>query len=285
MIDLHIHTTASDGTDSPAEVVRKARTLGLHAIAITDHDTTRGVAEAQQTAAGSDLQVIPGIEISTGFYDTQDHVTDVHVLGYFVNPAAESLDSMLNWMLQERDVRNRKLAAALTACGWPMDLEAMKAEHPDSTFGRMFFARALLERGAVSSIAEAFDRFIGPGGCCYVPKTPFPFAQAMAVIRDAGGLPVLAHPYQYGFPETVLERFIREGRDAGAAGLEVYYSLYSPAQQQALLALAARFGLVPTGGSDYHGTNKPHIQPGTGQGDLYVPDEILTGLEALLHTL
>ena len=280
MIDLHVHTTASDGTDSPAEVVRKAQELGLSAIAITDHDTTRGVAEAQAAAAGSSLRVIAGIEISAGFYDTQTHVTDVHVLGYFVDPAAESFNRMLAWILEQREVRNRKLAEALTAQGYPMDLEALRAAHPDSTFGRMFFARELMDRGIVSSISEAFDRFIGPGGSCYVPKTPLPLARAMQVILEAGGLPVPAHPYQYQFPQPVLERMIRESCAAGAVGLEVQYSLYTEAQQRALQALADRFGLLPTGGSDYHGMNKPHIQLGTGLGWLHVPDEILTALEA-----
>jgi hypothetical protein len=273
MIDLHIHTTASDGSCTPAEVVRLALDTGLSAIAVTDHDTTAGIAEARAAAAGTGLRVIPGIEISADYRGTE-----VHVLGYFLDPDSPGLQPMLDWAVSERAARNEALASKLRDLGYAVDLDALAQENPESVIGRVHIAQALMAQGVIGSISEGFDRFFGPGKPCYVPRRHFPFQSAVDVIRNSGGLAVLAHPLQYDFPADVLHTFLADAVAAGFTGLETDYGAYSPAQRLQLRQLAVQYGLLPTGGTDFHGTHRPHIALGVGTGDLAVPDALLAAL-------
>ena len=273
-IDLHIHTTASDGTDTPRQVVQLAAALGLRAVAITDHDSVAGVIPALEAGAELGVEVIPGIEISSDYKGNH-----AHILGYFIDPASQALRPALDWAVNERNERNEKIVAAMAADGLDISLEQLSADNPGAVLGRPHMAERLMKLGAVASIKEAFDRFLGEGGKYYLPRRRMPMAQAMETIRAAGGLPVLAHPMQYGYDPAARETFIRAAVEAGCAGLEAYYSEHTPEEQTELLQTATRYGLALSGGSDYHGSRKPHIALGSGiGGTLAVP---YTALESL----
>ncbi|MCD8322738.1 MAG: PHP domain-containing protein [Oscillospiraceae bacterium] len=273
-IDLHIHTTASDGTDAPQAIVELAHTLGLRAIAVTDHDSVAGIAEAQTAGKALGVEVIAGIEISADYRGNR-----AHILGYFIDPASPALAPAVNWAVNEREARNEKIVGAMEADGFDISLEALRQAYPDAVLGRPHMAEWLMKKGYVSSVKEAFDRYLGDGMPYYRPRERMPMAQAMEVIAQAGGVPVLAHPFQYGYDEAERTAFIRAAIEAGCQGLEAYYSEHSPVQRQWLLDAAAEYGLKVSGGSDYHGSRKPHIQMGSGiQGSLAVPYEVLERL-------
>ena len=273
-VDLHVHTTCSDGTDTPAQVVQKAEELGLAAIAITDHDTTAGVGEAQIAGAEAGLRVVSGIEISTEYEGRE-----VHLLGYLLDPDSLSLKPVLEWTVNDRNARNEKMVALLQKDGYHISMEQLRAEHPGTVIGRPHMAEALLQAGEVESIQDAFDRLLGEGRPYCIPRSYMPFKRAAEVILSAGGVPVLAHPLQYGYDDAKLDRLVRTAADCGAVGLEVYYSGYDEEQRKKLSALGDHYGLIYTGGSDYHGTRKPHIHLGTGMGQLQVPESILDELD------
>jgi len=267
-IDLHVHTTASDGTFSPAEAVVHARMLGLSAIAITDHDTPAGIPEARKAGRAQGIEVVPGIEVSV---DYQGH--GVHVLGYDIDPAAPSLRHLLAWVTAERRRRNEIIAADMQSDGIDITLDALEGGNPESVIGRPHFAAALVRLGYADSVAQAFERYLNRG-CKYFRKREYiPLQRGFDVIRDAGGRAVIAHPFQYRFPDPELRTMIGTLRDAGAVGMECLYSLYDAEQSLHLQSLAAEYGLAVTGGSDFHGTRKP-IEMGTPA----VPYEFLEAL-------
>lgn len=277
-VDLHIHTAASDGTDAPARAVEKAGALGLAAIAVTDHDSVSGLAEAEAAGAALGVEVIPGIEISTDFRGRE-----IHIVGLFIDPASPALTPVLNWAVDEREARNEKIVAALAADGFPVSMEALRAANPGSVLGRPHIAEALVKGGRAASVQEAFDKYLGRGRPYYRERELMPMGRAIAIAAGAGGVPVLAHPLQYGYDEAGREELIASARDMGCRALEAYYSEHSPAQQAMLLQTARRYGLAVSGGSDYHGTRKPHIQMGSGiENGLFVPYSVLEGLKALV---
>lgn len=277
LVDLHIHTTASDGTLTPRQTVKLARDLGLAAIAVTDHDTTAGLPEA--LAAGTELgvEVVPALEISAGYLDR-----GVHILGYFIDPAAPALGRALDWFVQERRTRNEKIVSALAADGFDISMQTLEAAYPDTVLGKPHIADLLVRRGYAADIDDAFDRWLGRGRPYYRPRQRMPMGEAVSAIRDAGGLAVAAHPLQYRFAPAELEAFLRAARDAGCGALEAYYSKYGPAEQAMLCSMAARLELGVSGGSDFHGDRKPDIRMGSGiNGSLHVPYAVLERLRAL----
>ncbi len=273
-IDLHIHTTASDGTASPAEVVRAAHELGLSAIAVTDHDTVSGCAEAQAAGQELGIEVVPGVEFSSRYGKT------IHILGYFLRTESPVLTRVLKNIVEERDDRNRKMAARMAADGIPVDYDEMKRRF-GPVIGRPNFGQVLVDLGRAESVQDAFDRFIEKGQPYYLPRKMLSIERSVEVIREAGGVPVLAHPFQYRLEEPALRQLIEHCMDHGLLGLECRYSLYSEEQSLYLLRLAKEYGLAPTGGSDFHGTNKPKIAIGSGTGSLAVPAEWLEPLRAM----
>ena len=278
-VDLHIHTAASDGTDTPRQAVELAAKLGLRAIAVTDHDSVSGIGEALAAGAELGVEVIPGIEISADYKGNR-----AHILGLFIDPDAPSLRPALDWAVNERDERNKKIIGAMEADGFPISQEMLQQEYPDAVLGRPHMAEHLMKKGVVSSIQEAFDRLLAEGRPYYRPRERMPMGQAVDAIRRAGGVAILAHPMQYGYDADRRDAFIRSGMAAGAAGLEAYYSEHSQAQQAELLHTAARYGLAVSGGSDYHGSRKPHIAMGSGiAGSLHVPFQVLEALKTLMH--
>ena len=244
-VDMHVHTTASDGTYSPRDVTSLAAMKGLKAIAITDHDTMAGIPEAGEAGELLGVTIIPGIEVSTDYQGQ-----DVHVLGYFLSPEAPALKEYEAWVTESRRKRNQAI------------LDKLKKGRGGATIGRPHTARALMDLGAVGSVKEAFRRYLDRGRSCYVDRERIPFQEGAKLIRDCGGLPVLAHPLQYGFTRDKLDALVQAARDAGFGGIEVLYSGYTAGDQKKLYDLAEKYLLLPTGGSDFHGENKPEIQLG-----------------------
>lgn len=275
-VDLHVHTTASDGTCAPGEVVRLAAEAGLSAIAITDHDTAEGYAEAAEAGRREGVEVVPGIEISTRFFGA------VHILGYYIDPLSPELRPVLDWVVQDRDERNRKMAELMAADGLPVSYEQMH-ERFGTVVGRPHFARVLVELGLADSVQDAFDRYVEKGQKYYVGRHFLSIERSIEIIRLAGGVPVLAHPFQYKLEDARLRELIEHCLASGLRGMECRYTGYSEEQTAYLLALAEEYGLLPTGGSDFHGANKPHIRLGRGRGRLAVPYEYLDRLKEAAH--
>ncbi|HIE37648.1 MAG TPA: PHP domain-containing protein, partial [Anaerolineae bacterium] len=264
LVDLHIHSTASDGVLTPTEVVHLALKRGLSAIALTDHDTLAGVAEAQ-AAAGTRLEVIPGVEVNS-----EGDWGDLHFLGLYVDPENPFLNERLRAMQEARVGRAQRIVKKLAWLGMPLDWEEVRALAGGQSVGRPHIARALLNHGYISTTQEAFDRYIGREGPAYVPRLRLTPTEVIEAIHRAGGVAVLAHPAYSGVLNQV-ETFVSHGLE----GLEVYYPDHSPEDTQALLALCQRHGLLATGGSDFHG---PGYEEGAPVGSVYVPWECVQAL-------
>ncbi len=262
-VDLHLHTVVSDGLHTPAEIVQMAHAKGLRVISISDHDTVDGIAEAQQAALGTGVEVIPGVEVSTDV-----DVLEIHILGYFVDYADEEFVSELARFRASRLERARTMLSKLRDLGVPVSWERVKEIAGDGVVGRPHVARAMLEAGHVGSSQEAFDLYLGRGKPAYVPRLKMTPAGAMHLIRKAGGLPVLAHPWGV---TAILSDLVREG----LVGLEAYYTGYSAEMSDHLCRLARQYDLVCTGGSDFHGLD---LLPDNRLGQVYVPDECVEAL-------
>jgi len=261
-VDLHIHSTASDGALTPSEVVRLALERALSTIALTDHDTLGGVTEAQQAALGTGLEVIPGLEINS-----EGEWGDLHFLGYYVDPGNEPLREMLQAIRDARVERARRMVERLGKMGMPLKWEKVRASAGGDSIGRPHVAQALLNRGYVETLPEAFARFIGNDGPAYVPHLRFTPPEVIGAIREAGGVSVIAHPAHTG-PEAVDR--IPEFAAHGLGGVEVYYPHQPPEAIDRLLALCREHRLLATGGSDFHGSG---VAGGTQLGSVHVPPE------------
>jgi predicted metal-dependent phosphoesterase TrpH len=264
-VDLHVHTTASDGELSPAELVQKALEIGLAAVAITDHDTTEGVTEALEAARGTRLDVVAGVEISTDISRSE-----AHILGYFIAHRDRELCDKLSQFRTSRLERARRMIAKLTRMGLPLEWELVRQIACGESIGRPHIAQALLQKGYVSSIDEAFRLYIGRRGLAYVERHKLSPGEAVQVILAAGGLPVLAHPLYVSY-------LVPDLASKGLVGLEAYYTGYTADETASLLDLAARYGLMVTGGSDFHGDT---VQPGHQLGGVSVPYAVMQKLSA-----
>lgn len=277
-IDLHVHSTRSDGTYTPSQLVDYAMEKGLAAFALTDHDTVDGLEEAVSYAEklSSPLvpQVIPGIEFSTEY---QGH--DVHILGYYIDYYQESFRCKLQEFVDSRTLRNEKMCRLLQEAGIPVTYEKLLEEFPDSVITRAHYAKYLFSHGYVSGMKEAFDRYVGDHSPCYVPREKVTPAQAVRLILEAGGVPVLAHPILYHMSDARLGALTGELKEAGLAGIEAIYSTYKDCEERQIRGLARKYGLLITGGSDFHGANKPGLDLGTGCGKLFVPCTLLEDLK------
>ena len=278
VIDLHTHSDRSDGSEPPARVVELAHGAGCGAVALTDHDTLGGLSEAGARADELGLRLVPGCEVSC----LPVAGGGVHVLVYFVDDPASPLGLELDRLREDRRVRNEALAARLQQLGVPVTV-AMAAARAGTLegVGRPHFARAMVDVGAVADLDEAFDRYLGNGAAAYVAKGRLTVDDVCGLARDSGGVAVLAHPLTIGLAGDALATAVSGFAGAGLSGLEAVYGRYSPRQRTDLGNLARRFGLVPTGGSDFHGVSKPDLHVGTGTGDLKVPDRVLDQLEAV----
>ncbi len=273
-IDLHLHTTHSDGSQTPAEVIRLAHEAGVSALAITDHDITTGLPEA--IAAGQELgiEIIPGIEISSHHGESE-----LHVLGYFIKWQDAQLNARLMTLRESRHRRNPKIIELLQSAGIDITYDEVRAVAGSDSVGRPHIARVLMDKKVVTTAKEAFDRFLAEGKAAYVPRDlPAP-VDAIRWIKDAGGLAVLAHPTWVKTTEGTLTDLARQLKEQGLDGVEVHYSTHTPRQTRTYLSLAKQLGLLVTGGSDFHGMTKPDIEVGIGKGSLHVPDHLLPKLK------
>jgi predicted metal-dependent phosphoesterase TrpH len=260
--DLHLHTTASDGRLSPQEMVRKAVDVGLSVIAITDHDSITGIQPALEEATKfPSLRVIPGVEINTDFPSGE-----VHILGYFINFQDPELIHVLEELHNSRYVRGAQMVAKLATIGVDIDWDRVLELASGGCVGRPHIAQALLEKGHVSSIREAFNKYIGRNGIAHVGRRKPTTAEAVALILKANGLPFLAHPADI----SELDSLVYELKKAGLVGMEIYYANYSPAKITRLEKLADSYKLMASGGSDYHG---PDTNIGTIIGGIDIPEE------------
>ncbi len=274
-IDLHIHTTASDGTYTPAEVVSLAKEAGLKAIAITDHDTIAGNEGAINEGTRLGFKVIPGVEISCSH-----PLGEVHLLGYYIDYSSPRLKEKLSMLRGFREQRNPQIIKKLRAMGINITYEEVKEVSGGGSIGRPHIAQVLKDKGYVFSNQDAFDRYLKKGGSAYVPKELLPVQEAIDIIHRANGLVAVAHPLQNRkVAEYGVETFIKELMDEGIDGMEVYYSSLSNESTHLLRIIADRYGLLITGGTDFHGKTKPGIELGTGMGDMKVPYELLIKME------
>jgi predicted metal-dependent phosphoesterase TrpH len=273
-IDLHLHTTHSDGSFPPAEVVTLAHQANVSALAITDHDITTGLPEAMAAGERLGIEIIPGIEISSRYGESE-----LHVLGYFLRWEDDLLNQRLTTLRESRHRRNPQIVERLQALGIDITYEEVRAVAGSDSVGRPHIARVLMDKKVVTSAKEAFDRFLANGKPAYVPRDlPTP-AEAIRWIKDAGGLAVMAHPTWVKTVQGTLTDLTRELKDAGLDGVEVHYSTHTPRQTREYLDLAKTLGLLVTGGSDFHGLTKPDIDVGIGRGSLHVPDHLLPKLK------
>ncbi len=279
LIDLHTHTSESDGTFTPAELIQEARRIGLEALAITDHDTLAGYDAAVPFAIQEGMDLVCGIELSTKFQGRS-----VHLLGYFPNqPPNEEFREWLLGMQRSRHDRNLRMVERLRGLGVEITYAEVQARGRSLT-GRPHFARVLLEKGYVSSMQQAFDEYLDESAKGYVERQEADFGDSVARIRKSGGIPSTAHPIRLKRHEKYfsLEKTIGEMVDLGLLALEVYHSDHSPAEVAAYQSLASHYQLAITGGSDFHGANKPNIHLGTGiDENLQVPLQLLTKLREL----
>jgi predicted metal-dependent phosphoesterase TrpH len=275
-IDLHTHSNASDGTLPPREVVRLAKERGLAAFALTDHDTIDGLAAAVAAGKEFDVEVIPGVEISA-----RHSLGSMHILGYFLDYESELLASRLAVLKQARKDRNPQIVAKLNKLGIPITMEQVEAISGGGQTGRPHLAQALYRGGYVRSLQEAFDVYLGNNGLAYVSKFRFPPEEAIAMIRDAGGVPVLAHPFTLGVHTYEgLKPLLEELMGLGLAGVECYYPEHSPDQETLYLSLARKLGLLITGGSDFHGDNKPEVSLGRINCQSHLTYDLVTAIKA-----
>lgn len=272
--DLHAHSTASDGSDPPERVVELALEAGLTYLALTDHDTQEGVPAAVEAASGTGLELIPGVELSLDF----DHGA-MHLNVLWLPPGRGPLQDRLDELQTGRGTRNQQIVERLVELGMPITIEDVEEEAGGGSVGRPHIAAVMVEHGYVPDIRTAFDLWLGAGKPAYTDRHRLDPAEGIALARESGGVPVLAHPHTLGVTTAdEMASLLTRLKTAGLVGLEAIYSSYHRHVRDGYTDLARRFGLVPSGGSDYHGTYKPGLQLGSGYGDLVVPVSVVDEL-------
>jgi predicted metal-dependent phosphoesterase TrpH len=283
-IDLHIHSTASDGTLTPSQILAMAVRLGLKAVAITDHDTLSGSVDAKANGIPPELDFLSGIEISAAPPDAFGIDGSVHILGYGIDPENPSLNRLLDASKNARENRNPKIIARLNKLGMDLTMEELDRIVGDATAGRPHIAQLMIEKGRVTSIDDAFDRFLGKHKPAYVDKYRIPMDEAIGAINQAGGVAVLAHPFLIGLDDpSTFEAFLLVLTSMGLAGIEAIYPDHPAAATDEYCRLARKHRLLITGGTDFHGKVTPDIQMGCGDGSLHVPYTIYEALAARLE--
>lgn len=295
MIDLHVHSTRSDGTYSPTELVDYAMAKNLKAFALTDHDTVEGLEEAVSYAdklrekylsegkpdlAATVPEIIPGIELSS-----EQEGRDIHIVGLFIDYKNPAFCDYLKKFVESRDLRNEKMCKLLQSAGIDITYEALQKEFPGSVITRAHYAKYMLSHGYIKSMKEAFDRYIGDHCPYYIPREKVTPAQAVELILQADGVPILAHPILYGMGAAKLDSVVAKLKEAGLMGIEALYSTYTSADERQIRSLASKYNLLVSGGSDFHGSNKPGLDLGVGYGSLKVLDFVLEDIRATRKNL
>ncbi|SEU27361.1 hypothetical protein SAMN05443270_4334 [Lacrimispora sphenoides] len=275
-IDLHVHSNASDGTFTPSEVVALAVEKDLAAIALTDHDTIDGLSEAQAAAAGLPIEIIPGIELSCVYQGEE-----IHILGIYVDPTDRVFISETDALKEIRKKRNEEMIRRFQNAGISITLDEVMAGNPDTVITRAHFARVLLEKGYVKNMDQAFKKYLNYSGPYCPRKEKITPEHAMKILTDCNASPVLAHPYQYHLGDKKTEELVCYLKDLGLQGLEVYHSSNNQYESGKLRKLARKYDLFPTGGSDFHGSNKPDISLGVGRGGLRITALLLDDIKRI----
>ncbi len=283
-VDLHTHSNVSDGSETPSEVIRLAANAGLRAVALTDHDILAGLDDARAAAERHDIEFIPGVELSLDWRSLApdaDQRGGMHMVVLWIENQAGPLQDRLADLRLGRERRNHTILERLASLGIDVPMEEVLARAGDGSVGRPHIAAVMVDRGYVPDIAAAFDLYLGHGAPAYVSRKRLTVEEAISLARASGGVPVLAHPHTLGFEDdSRLESLLRHLHSTGLIGVETHHSAAEPGRRRILRRMADRVGLVPSGGSDFHGTYKPGIHIGVGCGDLHVPDEFLEGLRA-----
>ncbi|MBR1741806.1 MAG: PHP domain-containing protein [Lachnospiraceae bacterium] len=276
-IDLHVHSNFSDGTFSPKELILLAKKKGLSAMALTDHDTVSGITPMLEAIkeTGAELEFIPGTELSVDYKGTE-----IHMVGLFLDYTNKEFIERTTFFRKKRENRNEEMVENFRNAGIPMTIDALKGGNPDTVITRAHFAKFLIENGIVKNAKEAFtDKYLGEHSPFYVPRTHMDSMDAIRLLLKADGIPVLAHPMHYKMEEGRLRTMLSELKEAGLVGMETRYSNHTEQDNVFTSRLAKEYGLLPSGGSDFHGKNKPLIELGTGRGNLVVPYEFLEQLK------
>lgn len=272
-IDLHTHSNCSDGTYSVKELMDYAHEKNLAAIALTDHDTVDGLDEASSYVKENypDMELIPGIEFST-----VEEGKDVHIVGLYIDHHNEGFKAKLGQFIDSRTVRNKKMCKKLSEeAGIPISYEELTSSFPGAVLTRAHYAKFMVDRGYARSRNEVFDKYIGDNCPYYVEREKISPEEAISYVLEAKGVPVLAHPILYHLSDRKLDALVARLKDAGLKGIEAIYSTYSPSEERQIKELAEKYGLLISGGSDFHGANKPKIDLGTGMGKLFLPEDLL----------
>ena len=285
-VDLHTHSNKSDGSYSPAELVDYAVTKGLCAVALTDHDTIDGLeeavshSEALRQANKPSVEVVPGIEFSTKHEDN-----DVHIVGLYIAYDAPEFRARLQAFVDSRTGRNIKMCRNLKEAGIDITYEKLQRRNPDAVITRAHYASYLFEEGYVRNRQEAFAKYLGDHTKYFVPREKVTPAQAVELILQVGGIPILAHPPLYHMGRERLDRLVSSLKGVGLMGIESLYSTYTNQDERDMMRLADKYGLLLSGGSDFHGANKPNLDLGTGYGKLFVPEEFLIKIKKAADSL
>lgn len=272
-IDLHTHSLKSDGAQTPADVVRTAYDAGLSAMALADHDNIEGVPEAMAEGARLGVEVIPAVELSA------QSDTELHILGYFIDIHNKRLNEAMAYALQVRDQRQEETCRKLNEQGFAITMDELRQEaHGNPVLCRAHFAQIMVRKGYTPSVQEAFSKYLSVGCYAYSNRQALTGPEAVSLIREAGGIAVAAHLHLIKMPDAQLKEYLKTLIPYGLDGVEGYYTDYTPDMEQRYRAMAKELGLVISGGTDYHGANKPHIAIGKGRGNLEIPYAVLDGL-------
>lgn len=290
IVDLHVHSTKSDGSLTPTELVNYAIEKGLSAFALTDHDTTEGIDEAlaeaskhneaiaNQSNQGLPLEIIPGIEFSTEYLGK-----DIHILGLYIDYTSPTFNEKIQEFVDARILRNQKMCLSLASDGIDITYEKLLAENPNAIITRSHYAKYLLNHGYTTSMKEAFERYIGDNCKHFIPREKITPMQAVQLINEVNGLAFLAHPTLYHFSDHNLEILIQQLKEAGLAGIEAVYSTYTQGEELQMRKFASKYDLLISGGSDFHGIIKPKLDLAVGYGKLFIPESILNDIKSALN--
>ncbi len=273
LVDLHVHTTASDGTMSPKQLVKYAKQKGISALGITDHDTIAGIEEAGDAGKLLGVEVIPGIEISV------DYKGEMHILGYYVKETPK-FNKKLEEFKGKRNARNLRIIEKLRELGMAISWKEVSEAAGGETVGRPHIAVVLVNKGYTNSIKSTFEKYIGKGKKAYVERDKVEPKEGIELILEAGGIPVLAHPKYLNLGENQLNDLLEKLKDYGLLGIEAYYSMNTKYETGLYLRLAIKHGLITTGGTDFHGENKPEIDIGVGRGNMKLGYKMVQELKA-----